>query len=112
MFSKAFAKASELSEKAAAAANESLEKAHAAAKSNSTVQQLSATVADEYCSQCRRAVSVVQKATKQGSIHHCRVCGEHFCDKCCKKTDQAIPLCLWNPVVTCDESRCHIYFFF
>ena len=101
MFSKAFAKASELSEKAAAVANESLDKAHQAAKNNSAVQQITAATADEHCSQCGRAVSVVQKATKQASIHHCRICDKLFCStSCCRKTDVAIPANLWNTVVS------------
>lgn len=105
MFSKAFAKATELSEKAATAANESLEKAHQVAKNSQTIQQFSAATADEHCSHCGRAVSVVQKATKQASIHHCRVCDNIFCDKCCRKTNLAIPSNLWNPIVR------HLYLF-
>lgn len=101
MFSRAFAKATELSEKAAIVANESLEKAQQAAKSNSTIQQISAAAADEHCSQCGRVVTAVQKVMKQASTHHCRICDYLFCDQCCRKTDQAIPVQLWNPIVSC-----------
>jgi hypothetical protein len=42
---------------------------------------------------------VISKATHRGYVHRCRVCDRKCCDKCCKKTDLAIPASIWNAAV-------------